>query len=169
MSAQLYLLMGLPGAGKTTVAKLVEELTGAIRLTSDEARFMLWDAPEFSELEHQELYSYLNEQTKNLLEKGRSVIYDANLNRYEHREEKYNLAAELGVPVTLIWVQTEQELAKTRALNPNRKHLWKKDEAPEHMFKRVADSIEQPLSNERYVAIDGTKITKESVRQLLGL
>lgn len=169
MEPTLYLLMGLPGAGKTTVAKIIEELVGAIRLTSDEARFMLWDKPEFSEEEHQELYDYLNEQTLRLLQKGKSVIYDANLNRFEHRQEKYELAEALDVPIRLIWVQADTELAKQRATNPTRKHLWKKDETPEHMFDRVASAIEKPQESEEPTILNGSKITKSYVKQQLGL
>lgn len=165
----LYLMMGLPGAGKTTAAKIIEELTGAIRLTSDEARFMIWDKPEFNEQEHLELYEYLNEQTARLLQKGKSVIYDANLNRYEHRMEKYDLASQLGVPVVLVWVKTKQELAKSRAVDHRRKHLWKKDETPEDMFERVAGTIEEPQADESPRIINGSNITNAAIRQLLDL
>jgi predicted kinase len=162
--------MGLPGAGKTTVAKAIEKLTGSVRLSSDEARFMIWPEPEFSEAEHQQLYEYLDDQTTMLLQAGRSVVYDANLNRYEHRQEKYQLAAELGVEVILCWVKTPSEVALDRRIHDtNHHHLVPKNEDPESMFKRVASVIEEPLANEKFVEFDGTKITPEYVAKKLNL
>jgi len=171
MKQTLFLMMGLPGAGKTTAAKVIEELTGAIRLTSDEARLMLWPEPNFSEEEHHALYEYLDDQTNNLLKSGKSVVYDANLNRKVHREEKYQLAKETGAEVVLCWVKTPRELAKNRRIEDASHHhlVTPQDEDPGKMFERVADIIETPDENEPVVEIDGTKVSAEYVRQQLHL
>jgi hypothetical protein len=162
--------MGLPGAGKTTVAKAIEEITGAIRLSSDEARLMIWPEPEFTEAEHFQLYEYLDDQTAQLLEAGRSVIYDANLNRLEHRQEKYTLAESVGAEVVLCWVKTPEEIALERRITETHHHkLVPKDEDAQSMFKRIASIIEEPTEAEPYVEFDGTKITKEYVTKQLKL
>lgn len=160
--------MGLPGAGKTTAAKLLEDITGAVRLSSDEARLMLWDQPEFSESEHQELYDYLDDQTKHLLQSGRSVIYDANLNRYEHRKQKYELANQLHADTILCWVKTPRETARKRRIDDvEHHHLVTPNEDPATMFDRVANVIEDPQSNENYLELDGTKLTKQYINDRL--
>ena len=170
MKPTLYLMMGLPGAGKTTAAKCIEKLTHAKRLSSDEARVMIWDNPSFTEQEHQELYLYLNDQTKHLLQAGKTVIYDANLNRYIHRAEKYQLADELDVDVQLIWVKTTKELAKGRRIDSaEHHHLVPKSEDPASMFERIADVIEEPDEDEPYTELDGTKISEEYVKEKLNL
>lgn len=161
-------MMGLPGAGKTTVAKVIEEMAGAIRLTSDEARVMIWDSPEFTEGEHQQLYEYLDDQTMHLLKAGKSVIYDANLNRLEHRQEKYQLAQKLGVEVKLVWVRTPLGVAKNRRIEDvHHHHLVTKNEDPESMFERIASVIEEPQADEPCIELDGTKITPTYVRDKL--
>lgn len=161
-------MMGLPGAGKTTAAKVIEEMTGAIRLTSDEARVMIWDSPEFTEGEHRQLYEYLDDQTIHLLEVGKSVIYDANLNRLEHRQEKYRLAQKLGVEVKLVWVRIPLEIAKNRRIeDAHHHHLVTKNEDPESMFERIAGVIEEPQKDEPCIKLDGTKIKPAYVREKL--
>lgn len=170
MKPILYLMMGLPGAGKTTAAKSLEKITKAVRLSSDEARLMLWSDPEFSEEEHQALYEYLDDQTKHLLQIGKSVIYDANLNRYEHRQEKYQLAHQLGAEVKLLWVKASRELAKNRRLEDSEHHSLVPDhEDPATMFERIASLIEEPKDTEDFIEIDGTKITEDYLRQKLNL
>lgn len=169
MKQTLFLMMGLPGAGKTTAAKEIEKLTGAVRLSSDEARLMLWPEPNFSEEEHQALYEFLDEQTKNLLSSGKSVIYDANLNRKTHRNEKYQLAKETGVDVVLCWVKTPRELAKNRRIEESEHHhlVTPKDSDPAKMFERIADVIEEPEQTEPVVELDGTKISDDYVKRKL--
>lgn len=170
MLTRLYLLMGLPGAGKTTAAKAIEKLTGAVRLSSDEARIMIWPEPKFTKEEHTQLYEYLDEQTAMLLEAGKSVVYDANLNRLEHRQEKYTLAVETGAEVVLLWVKTPFEIALDRRVNETaHHHLVPKNETPETLFKRVASVIEEPLSNETFIELDGTKITSKYIAEKLQL
>ena len=163
MKPTLFLLMGLPGSGKTTAAKALEEVTGAARLSSDEERLKLWNDPTLSEAEHQALYTYLDAKTQELLQSGRSVVYDANLNRKQHREEKYRLAKQLGVRPILLYLQADQQLAKKRRLSQTTEKLVPKDETPTHMFERIAKIIEPPTDDEEHLVLDGTKITPEYV------
>ena len=171
MKQTLFLMMGLPGAGKTTAAKMIEELTGAVRLSSDEARLMLWPEPDFSEEEHQALDEYLNDRTTELLEAGKSVVYDANLNRYVHRKEKYALAAQLKATPLLCWVQTPRELAKHRRIDEASHHHLVTPQDPDAgaMFERIARIVEEPTKEEPFVVLDGTKITPEYITKQLNL
>lgn len=160
--------MGLPGAGKTTVAQIIEGLTKAVLLSSDQERLNLWPEPSFSEAEHQKLYEYLNLKTAELLKSGKDVIYDANLNRKMHREEKYQLAEAVGAEPILIWVQTPRDTAKTRRIKELSHHKFvPKNETPEAMFERIADIFESPEETEPLILIDGTNITPLSVAQKL--
>lgn len=163
----LYLMMGLPGAGKTTTAKIISELTGAEHISSDETRLKMFPHPSFSESEHNQLYHLLDKRTEELLKAGNNVIYDANLNRYRHRKEKYAICERTGTKPVLIWIQTPKELAKVRATGPHRANLVPSHESPQDMFERISRVIEQPHPNEPYVAVDGTKITPDYVRQQL--
>lgn len=163
------MMFGYPGAGKTTAAKAIATITGAVHLSSDELRLKLFKPPTFSLTEHAKLYAQLNIQTKKLLSRGHDVIYDANLNRYQHRQEKYTIARIINAKPILIWVKTPKELAKQRALDEIRKPLWPTHETPNHMFERIASIIEPPQEDEPYISLDGTQISQAYIKEKLGL
>lgn len=163
----LFMLIGYPGAGKTTTAKIIHELTGAEYISSDELRGKMFPHPTFSQVEHDELYRRLDRLTESALREGKDVIYDANLNRYRHRKEKYDICARTNAKPVLLWVQTARELAKNRAIHNSRSHLWPKEETPQEMFERIAKVIEKPRADEPYMDVDGTRITTEYMRNLL--
>lgn len=162
----LYLMFGYPGAGKTTTAKLIESVTGATRLSSDETRLELFPKPTFSTDEHDKLYHYLNTRCAELLKGGTSVIYDANLNRRQHRQEKYDIAKEHRAESRLIWVKTARELAKQRATHQTREHFVPQHETATAMFERIADVLESPTAEERPIIIDGSHVTDSDIQRI---
>lgn len=99
----LTLMVGLPGSGKTTLAKRLEEETGAVRFTPDEWHLFLFGDdfhhPEEHAL-HDERHSRVEalqwDLGKKLLQKGVSVILDYGFWAKEEREEKYREALALG-------------------------------------------------------------------------
>ncbi len=167
MSAKLFMMLGLPGAGKTTTAQLIADLTGAVRLSSDELRFKLIEAPTFTQAEHDIVYRTLDYISELLLSQGISVIYDANLNRFRHRQDKYAICERAGAQAVLVWIKTPRDLAKQRAVHEDRAHFAPKDETLEGMFERITDVFEPPQAGEAPVLIDGTHIDAEIVRQAL--
>ena len=166
----LYLMLGYPGAGKTTTAKIIQELTGATRLSSDEERLKLFPQPTFTEAEHKVLYDMLDHKAERLLKEGTSVIYDSNLNRYIHRQQKYDITERTGARPVLVWVRADIDLARKRATEQSDNN----DQRPfgnlqPPVFERLVREIEPPRENEPAVIMDGTNVTKETVKQLLGL
>lgn len=163
----LHLLMGLPGSGKTTLAKHIQKITGAIRLSSDDFRLLLFPDPTFSQTEHDNLYKILDHNVEHLLEGGRDVIYDANLNRRMHRDEKYTLAKKYDANVVLWWLRTPDELSKKRRIDDQNHMLIPDGETPERMFDRIAGVFEPPQNDEDHITFDGSKITAANVKRQL--
>lgn len=163
----MHLLMGLPGAGKSTLAKHLQHITKAARLSSDEFRLALFPNPCFSQVEHDTLYAVLDGAVETLLKRDQDVIYDANLNRRIHRDEKYDLARKYSAKAILWYVTTPDDLARMRRLAEQNPLLIPDGETPENLFDRVASVLEQPKSDEVVVCIDGTTILEKDVRQKL--
>ncbi len=165
---RLYLLLGLPGAGKTTLASKLSAQTGAVHISSDEARRKLFPRSQFTQAEHDELYQKLDAAIEYLLSQGKSVIFDANLNRAVHRKEKYQLARKLKIRPVLIWVKTDKKLAKKRRVNDEpQADLVPKNESADALFERIADVFEVPSKTEKYYEIKGHDITDLAVKELL--
>lgn len=163
------MMFGYPGAGKTTAAEVISRLTGAVHLQSDKVRLELFPEPTFSQLEHDALYAALDIRTEQFLRQGEDVIYDANLNRYQHRRDKYDICKHADATPILLWVQTEKTLSRVRAMDENRKHLLPPDETPGMIFDRVVDILQEPGPAEPYIVIDGTKITDDYMKDILNI
>lgn len=95
----LITFCGLPGSGKTTIAKMLEQETGAIRLNTDEwmADFGIDFFDPFREKLQAQLYSH----GIKLLEHGQSIILeDGHWSREErdaHREVARRLCATIQI------------------------------------------------------------------------
>lgn len=165
-------MLGYPGAGKTTVSEYIHMFTGAVHLNSDQFRLRMFKNPlNISDVEHENMYKLIDHITERTLKSGKSVIYDANLNRYVHRKEKYDIAKRSGATAKLIWVKTGEEEARKRATVDAEKH-------PDHrpfgnmdpeVFGRLTSQIELPKKEENTVEISGDKISEQSIKQGLGL
>jgi predicted kinase len=165
----LYLMMGYPGAGKTTTAKVIHELTGAVHLWADKIRRERYGRPTYSHSENIALYDHMNRLTDELLAAGNDVIFDTNFSFYKDRQYLRQIAAKLGTTTKLIWVQTPKELAKQRATYGEGHHTRiLGDMAPED-FERMAHNLEHPKKDEPYIIVDGTKVSNEYIRQQLDL
>ncbi len=165
--ATLFLMFGYPGAGKTSTAQLIHELAGAEHLSSDTLRLELFPSPTYTQAEHDAVYNELDKRAEALLKQGKSVIYDANLNRYQHRLEKYQMCERTDAKPVLLWVQAPKELARERAVMRGHHHLVPKDETFESMFDRVTNVIEEPREDEPLYAIDGTHLDKNAVAEII--
>ena len=116
--ARLILTCGLPGAGKTTLARQLAADRSAVCLTKDEWLWALgstpWDEPTREKVEH-ELWNLAQE----ILRLGLSVVLDFGLWARIERDEMRSAARGLGVGVELHYldVPTEELWRRIQARN----------------------------------------------------
>jgi len=123
---RLLLTCGLPGAGKTTLAKHLAASRSAVRLTSDDWLWALgsspWDTPIHDAMEH-----LLTEHAQVLLRLGQSVVLDFGLWSRVERDELRALARDLGVRVELHYL----------------------DVSPDELWRRIDERNSQPPWDQR--------------------
>ena len=164
----LYLMVGYPGSGKTTTAKIIHDITGAVHLWADHERNRRFPNPTHGHKENLALYAQLNEETRQLLASGKSVIFDTNFNFYKDRERLRRIAAKAGARTVVVWLTTDKSLAHDRAVNhpsPDESRVW--GNMPEADFKRISGNLEPPKPEERPITLVGQGLTREMVEQAL--
>lgn len=150
--------MGYPGAGKTTVAKIIHDATGARHLWADNIRWQMFSEPRHTPSESHKLYTYLNNLTAELLKNGTSVIFDTNFNFKSDRDHLRRIAAETGAKCLLIWLTTPLDVAKSRAVHSQTTRNNYTVNMSEDMFNNIASKLEEPHEDENPLKIDGTKL-----------
>jgi predicted kinase len=110
--ATLYLMVGLPCSGKTTLAHRLERERSALRLTPDE-----WQIPLFGqdaeEPEHDARHNLIEAMLWNIasraLELGTNVILDFGFWAREEREDYRSRAKQLGASSEVHYLDVSEE------------------------------------------------------------
>jgi predicted kinase len=110
---RLVILCGLPGSGKTTFAKRLENEVSIVRLCPDEWMADLGIDHKDS-LTHDRLEDRLSKLALTLLGLGQSVVLEYGFWGRSERDQKRSEARSLGVPIDLYY------------LNPPREELWQR-------------------------------------------
>jgi len=166
---KLYLFIGYPGAGKTTVSKLIASRTGATHLWADVERHKLFGEATHSQAESLKLYDYLNSQAEKLLSAGRSVVFDTNFNFRSDRQKLRDIAERQGAETVLIWITVPAEVAKARVVDKVDPRNGYQVAMTEGQFDAIVSKLEPPTEDENFIKIDGTKLDREQVITLLHL
>ena len=122
MSGTLILLCGLPGAGKSTLARRMEEERDALRLSPDEwIEALLADPRDIAERDR------LRDPVENLqwdlaqtwLRKGHTVVLDNGFWTEEERTAYAVVALDLGASIELYYLEVPHEELWRRVLARN--------------------------------------------------
>lgn len=156
----LFIFFGVPGSGKTTVAKELSGRVPSVYISSD-------DVALTHQLDHSEQYHWtfniLNGLINKYLSLGYNVIADSNSDKYSIRKELYDIATNHDACVVCFWVQTDMAMIKRRQRFRKYKGRQKLRESglfyvsEEEIIQYVTD-LEEPIPSEETIYyIDGNK------------
>jgi predicted kinase len=163
----LYLLIGYPGAGKTTVARIIHEATSAVHLWSDIERHKMFGQPTHSKEESIQLYDELNKRAEVLLAEGRSVVFDTNFNFHGDRQKLRDIADRQGAETVVVWVTIPEQAARHRAVDRGVKRNGYHTRMTETHFNEIIAKLEPPAKDEKVIKIDGAKLDRQTILTLL--
>jgi len=115
--ATLHLICGLPGAGKTTLAKRLEQEYSALRLTPDEWHTRLFgqDAEEEEhDARHDLIEAMLWDIAARVMALGVNVILDFGFWTRSEREDYRSRAARLGAASEIHFLNVPEDVLLTR-------------------------------------------------------
>ncbi len=145
--ARLILTCGLPGSGKTTLARRLAADRSAVRLTKDEWLWALgaspWDTPTNDKVEH-ELWRIAQE----VLGLGVSVVLDFGLWARVERDEMRTVARGLGVGVELHYLSAPIDELWRRIQNRNLEPPWDREPILHAHLVEWASTFQEPSAAE---------------------
>ena len=157
-------LTGLPGCGKTTIAKKVrsrlQEKSIAVKILQlDEIRRAITPVPRYTEEERDIVYASLAYMGYLLADAGVNVIIDATANRRRYRDLARRLVpnfAEVFIRAPLS-VCMEREAERAAQFSP--KGIYKKAGAEKAPVPGINVAYEEPLTPE--IEVDTTSMSPE--------
>lgn len=162
-AGSLLALAGLPGSGKSLLARTLGEMTSSVVVSTDYARGFLGHEPEYSDSELRFVYEVCYHVARKRLLDGQRVIFDGSNHAGAHRDRLANLAEECGASVAFCFVRASDEVVAGRL------GLRDSSERPEDMQSNARWEIYQLMAGlhepmERpHLELDSTLATPEDL------
>jgi predicted kinase len=149
--ATLYLMVGLPCSGKTTLAQRLESEKAALRLSPDEWQVLLFgqdaEEPEHN-ARHGLIEGMLWEIARRALVLGTNVILDFGFWAREEREDFRLRAKQLGASSEVHFLDVPEDELMRRLAIRNTQLSQASFAIPENMMKPWIASFQKPTADE---------------------
>jgi hypothetical protein len=172
----LWVMCGMPGTGKSTFARQLNEIFNIVLLRSDEARKELpgysGSVPFGTGIYRSEMrghiYSRLLSMAQEELKNGRSVILDATFSRQKWREEALRLAQDLDANILFFECVSSPATIRERLGRRRQGESGGSDARVEHL-PGLTDEFENlnELSPEQHARIDTEEDIEANLRTIL--
>lgn len=160
----LLLLCGLPGTGKSFLARRLAEALPFVIIESDMIRKILFPQPGYTAQESRWVHRTCHALMAKLLKRGVRVIYDAtNLIEY-HRELVYRIAERAGARLVVVKTVASEEMVRER-LRTRQKAAAEVSDADWRIYRRMA-SRQEAISHPHLI-IDTSEDLEEAAARVL--
>ena len=138
----VIVIFGLPGTGKTTVARRLAQGLGIRHFNTDKVRDSMDKRDEYGESDKALVYAKMLDLTKSEIEEGKNVIVDGTFYKKKLRSPFMELAHGYGASVKWIEVCAEEETVKKRVSEQRR--YSEADYAVHQKVKKEFEPVEEP-------------------------
>jgi len=163
----LIMISGLPGTGKSYLARKLAEREPFVVLEADFVRKTLFPQPTYTAWESQWVHRTIHALIHKFLAKGLRVIYDAtNLIEYQ-REMVYHIADKAGAKLVIVVTVAPEEVVRERL---RRRHGGHRDpgdisDATWQVYRRMVGR-QQPIRRS-YLVVDTSQDLDQAIRKIL--
>ena len=152
----LICLYGVPGSGKSFVARSLSTVLPIAHVSADRIRAQLFANPRFDAQENSIVSHLMNYVTEEFLNAGVSVAYDALTPKAATRRRLRDIARKHKAEFLVVWLQVDAETAFARTQKRDHRTADDKD-AQEHSretFTQAVQEMQNPR-DENYMVISG--------------
>lgn len=138
----LIICCGLPGSGKSYLAKKLSKSLGAKRISTDAMRRKIRGAPDYSEAGKRIVYERMfDEAAKQLKEKD--IILDATFSKAEMRETAGKLAEKNSVPFFIVEKIADEKTVAERMKRRNAVKKKRDSDADFEVYRKIKGEFEE--------------------------
>jgi DegV family protein with EDD domain len=162
----LVILSGLPGSGKSYLARELRKRVPFVILQSDAMRKTLFERPAYTDEENARLFPAMHVLLDRLLARHIAVIYDATNLREEHRRPLYEIAEKNAARLVVVQVTAPEDVALRRL----ERRLRERDpddrsDAGPAIYTRMRSEVE-PIGR-RHLVVDTSSDVQSGVDMIL--
>lgn len=137
IAPKLVVLFGLPGTGKTTIARALSQELGWMHLNTDVIRAGLGKRKQYDEKTKAFIYQKMQDLAETELEGQKGVVLDGTFYRETLRDAFRKLGSRHGIPIRWIEVCAEEGIVRNRV---SRQRPY--SEADFQVYKKIQEAFE---------------------------
>lgn len=159
---------GMPGSGKTFVARQLSDALGLAHIDSDKLRYELFEQPKHDKTEQRVIAHLMNYMTDQFLRAGVGAVYDISSNRLAQRQTLKKLAQTHKTKELLLWLQIDRDTALQRVESRDRRKSDDKYaiQMTENQFDNYIKIMQNP-QDENYLVLSGKHSFKSQKATIL--
>jgi predicted kinase len=157
----LVALSGLPGSGKSHLARRLKEAAPFVHLESDALRRRIFERPAYTQGESEQLFRAVYWVAERLLARGLNTIVDATNLRESHRETLANMARRQGADLALVSLTAPEVVLRERL---QAREAAGSEEAGLAVYERLLAEVEPPALP--HLSIDSSQDMGPYVEQI---